>query len=93
MLLTKLPDPNPDNESPPFVATITLHPTEAKCEAVAYPAYTYIDVSQGERVIFPAIEAYPGIPGRTPKGLQKFREAELKELRVMSPIPRLLGSE
>lgn len=72
------------SEQPPFVATIQL---EGKPGSVAleYAAYTYIDIEQGERIIFPSTIAYPAFPnGHSPKGLESFRLEELKALRVSS---------
>ena len=81
MKLTKYPEENKSLESPPFVASIQLNSTDAS-PRIEYPAYSYIDISQGERIVFPARKAYPGFPGGTPKGLEAFRQKELAELRV-----------
>ena len=83
ILLTKAPEPNPKDESPPFVATIELQP-EGNVPPITYAAFTYIDIAQGERWIFPSSRAFPGISGATPKGLEYYRQQELKALRVSS---------
>ncbi len=81
MKLTKYPEENKALESAPFVANIQLNSTDTS-HRVDYPAYSYIDIAQGERIVFPAQKAYPGFPGGTPKGLQALREKELADLRV-----------
>lgn len=70
-----------DNEGPPFVASIQLNATDTS-PRIEYPAYSYIDKDQGERIVFPARKAYPGFPGGTPKGLEALRKKELADLRV-----------
>lgn len=85
MKLKKYREENRALESAPFVASIQLNSTDTS-PRIEYPAYSYIDIDQGERVVFPARKAYPGFPGGTPKGLEEFRQKELADLRVWSSL-------
>ena len=79
--MKKLEEPDGKPDSPPFVATIELQP-EGTLPPITYAAFTYVDVDQPERVLFPSSRAFPGISGATPKGLAHYRQQELDALRV-----------
>ena len=79
--LEKLPEPNPKDEQPLYVAQLELQP-EGIGGPITYVARSYIDITQGARIIFPSTRAIPGFPGATPKGLEGFRQQELAILRV-----------
>jgi hypothetical protein len=81
ILLTKKSDEEKSQESPPFVTTICLEAKGGKA-VTEYTSYSYIDISQGERVVFPATIAYPAFKDSTPAGLQQFRDSELAAFRV-----------
>lgn len=80
ILLTKKSDEEKSQESPPFVTTICLEAKGGKA-VTEYTSYSYIDISQGERVVFPATIAYPAFKDSTPAGLQQFRDSELAAFR------------
>ena len=79
--LEKLPEPNPKDEQPLYVAQLKLQP-EGTGGPITYVARSYIDIQQGARIIFPSDRAIPGFPGATPKGMEEFRQLELNNLRV-----------
>lgn len=82
IVLNKLSEPDSKDESPICVATIELKAVDSNAQPIIYSAYTYIDIDQSDRYIFPATTPLPAFEGTTPAGLLHYRRKELEILRV-----------